>query len=102
MFTGSYIQTFSECRFSSPPRPPRPRRDGGGVEHSAGAFSFSVLTDCIFSFFFKPRFKIYATGLFKHTKRILSRQSQGQQKIFWDVSGTRSTGLTADSVKLQP
>lgn len=44
----------------------------------------------------------YVQSIFKYTKVILSRQSQGQQKTFLDVSGTRSTGLTAISVKVQP
>lgn len=44
----------------------------------------------------------YMQTILKYTKLILSRQNLGQQKTFLDVSGTRSTGLTAISVKVQP
>lgn len=44
----------------------------------------------------------YMQPVLQDPKLILSRQSQGQQKTFSEVSGTRSTGLTAISVKVQP
>lgn len=70
-----------------------------------GAFrllcSLSLLTAHTVCDFFYPNLK-YMQSILKYTKLILSRQSQGQQKTFLDVSGTRSTGLTAISVKVQP
>lgn len=58
---------------------------------------FNAHTACAFYLNLK-----YMQSIFKYTKLILSRQSQGQQKTFSDVSGTRSTGSTAISVKVQP
>lgn len=70
-----------------------------GAFHSLCSLSLLILLITICDFYLNLK---YMQSIFKYTKLILSRQSQGQQKTFLDVSGTRSTGLTAISVKVQP